>query len=84
MTKGVKIVLNNKGNGKWIPVTERLPENDDKVLCCTRTKSGLNNLILGYYDRKQGRWCCGMNSNVVAWQPLPEPYQGQVLAKGKK
>lgn len=57
--------------GGWISVTERLPENDDHVLCCTRTKAGRQNLIIGYY--MDGLWRCGMNSNVTHWMPLPEP-----------
>lgn len=57
---------------KWIPVSERLPEDDKKVLCQTITKKGVTNFVIGYYA---DRWCCGMNSNVIAWQPLPEPYQ---------
>lgn len=60
---------------KWIPCSERLPEDDTKVLCQTVTKKGLNNFVIGYYDF--GRWCCGMNGNVIAWMPLPEPYKGE-------
>ncbi len=48
-----------------------LPETDDHVLCCTQTKSGLKNIVIGYY--MDGLWRCGMNSNVIAWQPLPTP-----------
>ena len=58
---------------KWIPVTERLPENDEKVLCQTVTKKGQINMVIGFYDFE--RWCCGMNSNVIAWMPLPELYE---------
>lgn len=58
---------------RWRPVTEDLPENEDKVLCCTVTKKGLKNLVIGYYSN--GRWCCGMNSNVVAWRILPPVYE---------
>lgn len=58
---------------KWIPVSERLPENGEKVLCQTITKKGQINMVIGFYDFE--RWCCGMNSNVIAWMPLPEPYK---------
>jgi hypothetical protein len=57
---------------KWISVDERLPEDGVKVLCCTKTKSGNRNIVIGYHD---GRWCCGMNSNVTHWMPLPEVAQ---------
>ena len=56
----------------WIPVTERCPDTDRRVLCQTVTKKGVINMIIGYYA--DDRWCCGMNSNVVAWMDLPEPY----------
>ena len=57
----------------WIPVSERLPEDDRKVLCQTMTKKGAPGFVLGYFANE--RWCCGMNSNVVAWMPLPDPYK---------
>ena len=55
----------------WIPCSERLPEDEEKVLCCTITTKGIKNIVIGY-DAE--RWCCGMNSNVIAWMPLPEMY----------
>lgn len=64
---------------RWRPVTEELPENEDKVLCCTVTKKGVKGLMLGYYSQNQKRWCCGMNSNVIAWRILPPVYE-----EGKK
>ena len=60
--------------GCWIPVNEKLPANEDKVLICTITKTGNKNILVGYYSPDLRRWVCGMNSNVIAWQPLPEPY----------
>lgn len=72
---------------RWIPCSERMPElheydhcgdvlrESDKVLCCTQTKTGGKNIVLGYYAG--GKWRCGMNSNVVAWMPLPEAYGGE-------
>lgn len=60
---------------RWIPVTERLPETEDKVLCCTITKKGIKNIVIGYHVLGKDYWACGMNSNVIAWRPLPKPYQ---------
>lgn len=59
---------------RWIPCSERMPSDENKVLCCTQTKAGTKNVVLGYYA--DGKWRCGMNSNVVAWMPLPEVYSG--------
>lgn len=61
--------------GEWIPVGERVPEDEYRVLCSTRTKKGANNVIIGYYSAELGRWVGGMMSEVVAWMPLPEPYE---------
>lgn len=58
---------------RWIPCSERLPREEDKVLCCTQTKAGAKNIVLGYYAG--GKWRCGMNSNVVAWMPMPQTYK---------
>ena len=58
---------------RWIPCSERLPEDGDKVLCMTKTKKGNLNHVVGYHY--SGGWACGMNSNVVAWMELPEPYE---------
>lgn len=62
-----------KDGMRWIPCSERLPREEDKVLCCTQTKAGAKNIVLGYYA--DGKWRCGMNSNVVAWRPLPQTYK---------
>lgn len=54
----------------WINADYVVPANDDHVLCCTRTKAGRQNVVIGYY--MDGMWRCGMNSNVTHWMPLPE------------
>lgn len=55
----------------WISVKDRLPDAEDRVLCCTLTKKGTRNVIIGYY--MDGAWRCGMNSNVTHWMPIPQP-----------
>ena len=59
----------------WIPVSERLPENDDHVLCTTVKKEGTAQVVRGYYDPAYRRWVSGMNSNVIAWMSMPEPWK---------
>lgn len=54
----------------WVSVKERVPDTDDRVLCCTVTKKGTRNIVIGYY--MDGAWRCGMNSNVTHWMLLPE------------
>ena len=58
----------------WHPVEEAMPDNEEKVLCCTVNKKGQKNIVLGYYIKEKDYWACGMNSNVIAWMPLPDPY----------
>ena len=60
---------------EWVPVEVTLPPDEDKVLCCTMTKKGIKNLVIGYYSPELKRWCCGVNCNVVAWRILPPVYE---------
>ena len=57
---------------RWSPVTEILPENDDKVLI---THS--HGISMAWWN---GRYWTGSMirkyKTVTAWMPLPEPYQG--------
>ncbi|MGN1013906.1 MAG: DUF551 domain-containing protein [Butyricicoccus sp.] len=59
---------------QWIPVTERLPEDDTMMLVTCRTKRGWLNVNRAYYFG--GSWHgSGSMSGVIAWMPLPEPYK---------
>ena len=67
---------------RWIPVTERLPEETGLYLISIKTKgvealeeiypNGL--VYVSAYDAVIMHWGYG-GENVQAWQPLPEPYQ---------
>ena len=130
MTKGIKfnsIRIDENGicfgkeqpEQKWIPCSERLPENRVSVIVCFRewqqyAKRYVYSIVVGWYARKhsvhenvfsdweadceydeiedeyyieegwyefttQGNgdlmnWY--INADVIAWMPLPEPYQG--------
>ena len=56
----------------WIPVTERLPENDDDVLTFSKYElfPGGNIDVMCYYPRAQ-RW--EIDRNITHWMPLPQP-----------
>lgn len=75
----------NRLKSRWIPVTERLPENDDYVLLSFENFS--LPLVGRYVDDEKlgGAWylgdcfdedtCLANDLFVNAWMPLPEPYR---------
>lgn len=90
---GIKAMIENepavydvdKARSGWIPVEERLPENDDFVLL---SFENFSLPMVGRYERDEdggGSWylgdcneddtCVANNLFVNAWQPLPEPYR---------
>ncbi len=63
-------------NNKWIPCRERLPEDENIVLVTTETKKGLRNVNRAYCI--DGFWHGnGSMARVIAWMPLPEPYDDE-------
>lgn len=62
-----------KIKGDWRKAEDEVPDDERRVLCCTRTKSGLRNIVIGYYIGEHDRWACGMNTNVTHWMELPDP-----------
>ena len=79
----VRDVIRKYMNDGWIPVEERLPENDDFVLV---TVTGIYNALtfsdaiqLASYCKGDGWFVEGYpdweNPNVSAWRNLLEPYR---------
>lgn len=62
-------------NNGWIPCSERLPEKHVDVL----VDFGDENPIIAWYSHVNDTWKNSstdyvINVDVIAWQPLPEPY----------
>ena len=68
---------------KWIPCSERLPEVDRRVfVTCVFKGENARYVCKAWMDEKQQWWYYGtllseMDAFVLAWQPLPEPWEGE-------
>lgn len=71
---------------RWIPVSERLPEEDGQYLISVKYKSEANyeSIYAECGEWSEGGWdmsCfgghCGEVEGIIAWQALPEPYGGE-------
>lgn len=59
---------------EWIPVEQALPEPMREVMVCTKPGNGFvarRSIVTGKWISIPGHW----NLEVIAWQPLPAPYQ---------
>ena len=68
--------------GEWIPVSERLPEDEQVVMVCKNDDICIRryrydvNLKRGFWHELSDDW--GWSEKWVdAWTPLPEPYKEQ-------
>jgi len=71
---------------RWIPVSERLPEEDGQYLITVKYKHVNDNYEDVYAEHGEwfdGRWdmfCfghCGEVEDIIAWMPLPESYNAE-------
>ena len=70
----VKDIIRKHINDGWIPVEERLPEDDSMVLVTCQTKKGIRSVNRAYCDGAFWHGS-GSMSGVIAWRPLPDPYR---------
>lgn len=67
--------------GHWIPVSDRLPEYGKEMLTCSN--GGFIEIQSledgGYWENQKGDWTDF--DEVIAWSPLPEPYEPQESEK---
>lgn len=69
----------NPQKSGWIPVSERLPEDNELVLFSTKTDRVFEGRF--FSDNTDRQWYSfrdetfAWNNVVIAWMPLPEPYK---------
>jgi hypothetical protein len=69
------LTLAEMANNQWIPCSERMPEEGKDVLITILWKDGVETVEKSKLVDVT-RWVgLGRDINVVAWIPLPEPYQ---------
>ena len=70
---------------QWIPCEERLPEEDGQYLITVKYVhvDGYEDIYAEHGDWADGKWdmfCfghCGKVESILAWMPLPKPYEGR-------
>lgn len=78
-TKPLRKVPTIEAQQRWIPCSERLPEDGENVLVTYKTTDKIH-LCQYHDDGSRNPWYsyidqCRAHMNVVlAWMPLPEPY----------
>ena len=71
IANGVTFATDNNVGGKWIPVSERLPKEWDRVLVCTSANTAN---VARLVDKKwRVTWNLEHIDAVTHWMPLPEP-----------
>ena len=73
----IKGYMDGLNANKWIPVSERLPKRGEQVMVCNRYGSVFVSAITYMNAKVFSTGEChdfGKHYGVVAWQPLPAPY----------
>ncbi len=70
---------------KWIPVSERLPEEETEVLICN-AKGDIEKSQGSYSTETSDRYFIWYTSgwhfgDPIAWMPLPKPYKADIMSE---
>ena len=71
------LIANGVTVQRWIPVTERLPEQGMVVLACGK-RHATSGQFQGAFSNDPHYWLWrGSSKYVTHWMPLPEPPKGE-------
>ena len=74
----IALCKDNNSETKWVPVTERLPEEDGTYLVTVRDEDLGFTTDYAYYSTDDNQWSLDdewLDGDIVAWMPMPEPYK---------
>jgi len=76
LEKAIEIIGGNDEQ-RWIPCSERLPEEGEEVLACIKDwqTGNITMLVTRRFDYNSWAGYGRVNDKLVAWMPLPEPYK---------
>lgn len=66
--------LEKQEKDRWIPVTERLPEENGTYLACYEDATVLLDWFNGKWFFYRTNPAVEETGTIIAWRPLPEPY----------
>ena len=79
LNDAVELIHKLRKKNEWIPCSERLPKEEERVLVCSdkgdiEISMGCMFDSTGEFEWYTSGWKFG---TVVAWMPLPEPFKGE-------
>lgn len=73
----IRVLLEKQEKDRWIPVTERMPEENIPILLGVRFKDDFKYFVTTRVDYN---YWTGLGRDIrgkLAWMPLPEPWRGE-------
>lgn len=74
----IETVIKKLKQTRWIPCSERLPEENGNYLVTVEANDGTAQLKYQMVEHYGPKWLHeGKREKVIAWMPLPEPYKAE-------